>query len=111
MAEYLTVREVAAVYKVNETTVRRRIRKGKLRAVKIGGRVRVEKTDAGNFAMPAVAPNKLNAPRHTPTAEDLERRRILAERSRILREKIGILDIDMTAVIRAARDEDGDGNG
>lgn len=108
MPVYLTVREVAAIYKVNEITVRRHIRNGKLRAVKIGGRVRVAESDVERFATPAAAPYRLNVPRHTPTTKDLEKRRILAERSRILREKIGDIGIDMTAVIRAARDGDGD---
>lgn len=106
MPEYLTVREVAAIYKVNEITVRRHIRSGKLRAVKIGGRVRVEKEEVEHFATPATLPYKISVPRHAPTAQDLEKRRILAERSDKLREQIGRIDIDMTAVIRAARDGD-----
>jgi excisionase family DNA binding protein len=106
MPEYLTVREVAAIYRVNEITVRRHIRSGKLRAIKVGGRVRVEKSDVEQLAKPAVPSYKMSIPRHTPSAEDLQKRRGLAERSRALREKIGPIDLDLTAVIRAARDED-----
>ena len=106
MPEYLTVREVASMYKVNEITVRRHIRSGKLRAVKIGGSVRVEIEEVERFATPATAPAKINVPRLTPTGADLDRRRILAERSNRLREQIGRIDIDITAVIRASRDGD-----
>jgi hypothetical protein len=55
MPEYLSVREVAQVYKVDELTVRRHIRTGKLRAVKVGGRVRVRKDDLERFEKP-IAP-------------------------------------------------------
>ncbi len=106
MPEYLTVREVAAVYRVNEITVRRHIRSGKLRAVKVGGRVRVRKEDADALAQPARATWRLSLVIPEPTPEALAKRRELAERSRAFRKRVGPLDIDTTAIIRAARDGD-----
>ena len=108
MPEYLTVREVAAIYRVNEITVRRHIRSGKLRAVRVGRRLRVRKEDAEALAQPSHARWRLDIMIPEPTPEVLAKRRELAERSRILRDKIGPLDIDITAIIRAARDGEDD---
>jgi excisionase family DNA binding protein len=74
MPEYLTVKEVAAIYKVNEITVRRHIRSGKLRAVKVGGRVRVRKEDAEALAQPVQVQWHLNIDIPEPTPEEIARR-------------------------------------
>jgi excisionase family DNA binding protein len=108
MPEYLTVREVAAMYKVNEITVRRHIRSGKLRAVKVGGRVRVRKEDADALAQPTRAQWHLDIVIPEPTPEVLARRHELSARMDALRKRIGPLDLDTTAIIRAARDGEDD---
>ena len=105
MPEYLTVREVAAIYKVNEITVRRHIRKGTLRAVKIGGSVRVRKEDADAFVQPARAQWHLQLDIPEPTPEMLARRRELAARADAFRLSIKPLDISVVDIIRQARDE------
>ncbi len=106
MPEYLTVREVAAIYKVNEITVRRHIRSGKLRAVKIGGRVRVRKDDADAFVQPVQAQWHLQLDTPKPTPEVLARRRELAARADALRSSMKPLDISVVDIIRQARDEE-----
>jgi excisionase family DNA binding protein len=106
MPEYLTVREVAAIYKVNEITVRRHIRTGKLRAVKIGGRVRVPKEDAEAFVQPVRVEWHLHLDIPEPTPEALARRRELAARADALRLSMKPLDISVVDIIRQARDEE-----
>ena len=54
MEELLTVEEVARLYRVHEMTVRRYIRRGRLRAVKAGGRIRVPSEEVVRFLQPAV---------------------------------------------------------
>jgi excisionase family DNA binding protein len=108
MPEYLTVRDVAAIYKVNEITVRRHIRSGKLRAAKIGGRVRVRKEDAEALAQPVLAQWHLDVVIPQPTPEVLARRRELAARADALRASMKPLDISVVEIIRQARDPDGD---
>lgn len=45
----LTVRQVAYILKVHHLTIRRYIRDGKLKAIRIGGNVRVKESDLQNF--------------------------------------------------------------
>lgn len=49
MADYLTVREVAAIYNVHEMTVRRHIAAGRLRAVRVGRSIRVRPEDLTSY--------------------------------------------------------------
>lgn len=96
MSEYLTVREVAAVYRVNEITVRRHIRQGKLRAVKVGGRVRVRKEDADKL----VQPMKTEQPAAVavPSPEEIQRRQMVIARIDALRatmEPLGISSVEL----------------
>jgi excisionase family DNA binding protein len=108
MPEYLTVREVAAIYKVSEITVRRHIRKGKLRAAKIGGRVRVRKEDADSLAQPMPAQWHLQLDIPEPTPEALARRHELSARMDALRSRMKPLGCSVVDIIREARDPDGD---
>ena len=108
MPEYLTVREVAAIYKVNEITVRRHIRNGKLRAVKIGGRVRVRKEDADAFVQPVRAQWRLQLDIPEPTPEVLARRHELTARMDALRATMKPLGCSVVDIIREARDAGGD---
>src|SRR5262249_14753627 len=50
--ELLTVAEVARICRVHEVTVRRNIRSGRLRAVRVGRRVRVSPLDLDLFLHP-----------------------------------------------------------
>lgn len=108
MPEYLTVREVAAIYKVTEITVRRHIRKGKLRAVKIGGRVRVRKEDADGLAQPVRPQWHLDIVIPEPTPEVLARRHELTARMDALRATMKPLGCSVVDIIREARDAGGD---
>lgn len=107
MPEYLTVREVAAMYRVNEITVRRHIRKGKLRAAKVGGRVRVRKEDAEALAQPALTAGRLHIVIPEPTPEVLARRHELSRRMDELRAAMKPLGFSVVDIIREARDADG----
>ena len=97
--QYLTVKDVARMLKVSPTTVRRHIKSGKLKAVKVGGAVRVPE-------------ETLNDLREAP-AEDRdrirERWRAALDRSAQLRKRIldrrgGVPLPDSTPIIRAMRE-------
>src|SRR3972149_614996 len=51
-SEMLTVREIARLCKVHEVTVRRHIREGRLKAVKMGKSVRVRREDFEAYLRP-----------------------------------------------------------
>jgi excisionase family DNA binding protein len=108
MPEYLTVREVAAVYRVNEITVRRHIRSGRLRAVKVGGRVRVRKEEVDAFAQPVQPAWHLKIDIPEPTPDVLARRHELSARMNALRSRMKPLGCSVVDIIREARDPDGD---
>lgn len=49
MTNLLSVRQVAFILKVHPLSVRRYIKEGKLKAVKVGGNVRIEESELQNF--------------------------------------------------------------
>ena len=49
----LTVEEVAAHLRLNHYSVRRHIRSGRLKAIRVGGRIRVRRQDLESFLQPA----------------------------------------------------------
>ena len=50
MEDLLTIRQVSILLKVHQLTVRRYINEGKLKAVKVGGNVRVSQQDLRSFS-------------------------------------------------------------
>jgi excisionase family DNA binding protein len=50
MEDLLTVRQVSILLKVHPLTIRRYINQGKLKAVKVGGNVRVSQSDLTSFS-------------------------------------------------------------
>lgn len=63
MDEMLTVEEIARTCRLHEMTIRRHIAEGKLKAVRVGKRVRVRKEDLEAYMTPAVSGGK-QADRH-----------------------------------------------
>jgi excisionase family DNA binding protein len=61
MSEYLTVEEMAKELKVSEETVRRLIRSGKLKGIKIGKVLRVNKETYDNFISASEVTNFTNS--------------------------------------------------
>ena len=49
MENFLSVRQIAYILKVHPLTIRRYIKDGRLKAVRIGGNIRVKETDLQNF--------------------------------------------------------------
>lgn len=64
MTEFLTVPEIAAELRVDETTVRRHIRTGALRASKPFGVVRINRDDLDTYLQATVV--QADTPRPTP---------------------------------------------
>ena len=100
----LTVPEVAERLRVHPITVRRHIKAGRLRAVRVGRSVRVRASDVDAYLRPEVAP-VVRLPRWPPTKEELERRRKIVERMRRRRAKMKPLGITTTELIREGREE------
>ena len=48
----MTVEEVARLLRLNQVTIRRYIRSGRLKAVRVGGRIRMRLEDVEQFARP-----------------------------------------------------------
>lgn len=55
MNNLLSVRQVAFILKVHPLTIRRYITSGKLKAIKVGGNVRIEETELQNLNKDVVA--------------------------------------------------------
>lgn len=49
METLLSVKQVAYIFKVHPLTIRRYIKSGKLKAVRVGGNVRIKESDVQNF--------------------------------------------------------------
>lgn len=52
--ELLTIQEVAQMMRVSSITIRRHIKEGELKAVRVGRRVRVKKASVDRFIKPVV---------------------------------------------------------
>ena|SRR3990172_5768657 len=52
MDALMTVEEVAQLFRLNELTIRRYIKAGKLKAIKVGGRIRVRREDVNDLLQP-----------------------------------------------------------
>lgn len=70
MDDLFTVNQVAIILKVHPLTIRRYIRQGKLRAVKLGGNVRISQENLNNFSQsyrPSSYHHKIQTPQATST--------------------------------------------
>ena len=99
----LTVQEVAQRLRVHPITVRRHIKAGRLRAVRVGRSVRVRRSDVNAFDRPHTEAQLRH--RWPPTAEELERRRKIVEEMRRRRAKMKPLGMSTTQLIREGRKE------
>jgi excisionase family DNA binding protein len=60
MEEFFTVYQVAVALKVHVITIRRYIREGKLKAVRVGGNIRIAGSELKHFTQNFVPRNKNN---------------------------------------------------
>jgi len=70
MENFLSVRQVAYILKVHHLTIRRYIKEGKLKAVRVGGNVRIKESELQEFHKDlSAAPNQqsiiLKAKKHS----------------------------------------------
>jgi len=105
----LTVREVAQRLRLHEMTVRRHIREGRLRALRVGGRIRVEEEELMRLSLldrkrDEPTPEQLRARILAPLSNDeLDRRRKVFDDMRRLREKSLPLGFSTATLVRVAR--------
>ncbi len=99
----LTVPEVAERLRVHPITVRRHIKTGRLRAVRIGRAVRVREADLQEYMRPEIAPGIKLPYRWPPTPEEIERRRKLMEETFARRDARPPLGITTAELVRQAR--------
>lgn len=83
MLELLTVSEVAKTLGLHEITIRRHIKQGRLKALKVGRKVRIKREDLEEFMKP-VRPEqpalRISPSLDPPSEKELERRKALVER-------------------------------
>lgn len=105
----LTVAEVARRLRLHQMTVRRQIRAGRLRAVRVGRGIRLREEDLEAFVTAdrerhEITPEELRTRLLTPpTPEEIERRRTVFAEMQRLRDKVGPAGIDTAALVRVAR--------
>jgi excisionase family DNA binding protein len=117
--EYLTVKEIAELLKLNQQTLRNWIDAGSLPAVRIGRRVRVRRADLDRILAQSatVAPDPQASPvapaeAREPLAEALERaQRLLGRRSAARRAELAEALQDLSDAVAAALDALGDSPG
>lgn len=98
MAELLTVNEVAKMLNLHEITIRRHIKQGRLKAVKVGRQVRIRREDLEEFMKPIypVRPAlRIQPALEPPSKKELDRRKALVER--ILKRRAEMAPIETTA--------------
>ena len=107
MTELLTVEEAAKICNLHPLTIRRHIKQGKLKAIKVGGRIRVKREDLDQFMQSVAAPAKIPLPpfKRASPEEIARRRKIFAEVMR-LREEIGPIGIPADELVREGREEE-----
>ena len=98
MPELLSVKEVARLLRLHELTVRRHIRSGRLRAVKVGGRYRVEQEDLDSFIVPVSTSEMEQRERAAH-----EERKAAAERILERREQVGPIGVPVADLIKEGR--------
>lgn len=108
MPELLTINEVAKMLNLHEITIRRHIKQGKLKAFKVGRKVRIRREDLEEFIKPVypVRPAPKTKPALEPPCEkELNRRKTLVER--ILKRREGMAPIGVTTaqLVREGRRE------
>ena len=97
MLELLTVSEVARTLDLHEITIRRHIKQGKLKAVKVGRRVRIRREDLEEFMKPVYSMSaafKMEPILEPASEKELDRRKALVER--ILERRAGMAPTEIT---------------
>lgn len=102
---FLTVAEVAERLRVHPITVRRHIKAGRLRAVRVGRAVRVRESDLEAYVTPEGAPSAELPYRWPPTPEEIARRTKLMKEAFARRDARPALGSTTTVLVREARRE------
>jgi excisionase family DNA binding protein len=100
----LTVAQVARRLQIHEITVRRYIKAGALRAVRVGRNLRVREEDLERFVQPTSTSFRLPY-RWPPTPEDIARRTEIIERMLAIRTRMKPLGMTTAELVREGRDE------
>jgi excisionase family DNA binding protein len=108
MSQLLTINEVAKMLNLHEITIRRHIKQGRLKAVKVGRRVRIRREDLEELMKPvhSMSPAFKMEPALEPASEkELDRRKALVER--ILKRRVGMEPTEITTaeLVREGRRE------
>ena len=110
MSELLTVNEVARRLRLHHMTVRRQIRSGRLRAVRVGRGIRVREEDMEAFMEPEVRKEEEMSvdelrmwAYRMPTPAELAERRKLGKEMKRLRARSAPLGMSTATLVRVAR--------
>jgi len=108
MPELLTVNEAAKILNLHEITIRRHIKQGRLRAVKVGRQVRIRREDLEEFMKPVypVQSNlRIQPALQPPSAKELDRRKALVERILKRRAEMAPTEITAAELVKEGRKE------
>ena len=103
--QYLTVAEVASRLSIHPSTVRRRVKGGKLEAMRVGRAMRISTEALAAYEL-AHARERIKLPyRWPPTRQETERRRRTFREMIAARDAMPPLGISTTELVRQARRE------
>jgi excisionase family DNA binding protein len=107
--DVITVREAAAVLKVNPITIRRHIRSGRLAALRVGKQIRIERSAVESLARPVRPVSARSDDRpyvfQRPGLDELARRKALVARILANREHLRIAPLTTADLVHLAREE------
>jgi len=101
----LTVAQVARRLQLHEITVRRYIRAGTLKAVRVGRNVRVREDDLERFLQPATPTGARLPYRWPPTPEEMARRSKIIKEMLAIRAQMKPLGMSTAELVREGRRE------
>ena len=108
MFELLTVNEAAEMLNLHEITIRRHIKQGRLRAVKVGRQVRIRREDLEEFMKP-VCPERpvfrIKPALAPPSEKELDRRKALVQRILQRRAEMALVEITTAELVKEGRRE------
>ena len=108
MFELLTVNEAAEMLNLHEITIRRHIKQGRLRAVKVGRQVRIRREDLEEFMKPVCLERpflKISPALASPSEKELDRRKVLVQRILKRRAEMTPIGITTAELVKEGRRE------
>jgi len=108
MPELLTVNEAAKMLNLHEITIRRHIKQGRLRAIKVGRQVRIRREDLEEFMKPVYPVQstlRIQPALEPPSEKELDRRKALVQGILKRRREMAPIDVTAAELVKEGRKE------